>query len=210
MVIVLRNRIKELRLAAGLTQAELADRMTPKESQQQVERWENGQDKLKISQAKRVARALGVDELAVVADLPTPLVGMRRVPVYGSVAASHFAEIRAEDVLFYVAYPTTSPQVFGLLVEGDSMDRVAPNGSVVLVDPSILTFEDEEPGVFRWHNAATFKRFRQRGTRQWLEPDSSNPVHGKLVPNGDDGFDVIGGVYAILKRFERIVPEAAD
>jgi phage repressor protein C with HTH and peptisase S24 domain len=54
------SKIRELREAKGLSQQRLADLLTPKTSQAQIDRLEKGDRKLSVDWAQRIAKALGV------------------------------------------------------------------------------------------------------------------------------------------------------
>lgn len=79
--------------------------------------------------------------------------------------------------------------VFALRVRGSSMNRVAPEGSVIVVDYEDRELVDKRLYVVRYGNEATFKRYRNTGGPERLEPDSSEP-HETIFPV--DGFEVIG------------------
>lgn len=71
-----------------------------------------------------------------------------------------------------------------LEVEGDSMDRISPPGSVILVNRNekkltlnALYVVADETG------AATYKRFRNKPDR--FEPVSTNPEHSPIFPDGN-------------------------
>ncbi len=59
------NRIKELRQSRGWSQQQLADRVSPKTTQPQIDRLEKGERKLSLEWMERIAPALGVDPTAL-------------------------------------------------------------------------------------------------------------------------------------------------
>ena len=129
---------------------------------------------------------------------PTPIVS---APILSAVEAGEFAEIRDEppksrQSSILVEYPR--PTVIALPVEGDSMDRVAPAGSYIIIDYSLKDLSDGDLCVVRRAGEATFKRYRHDGETAWLEPDSSNPRHGPLFPE-EDGIpvEIVGNVVDI-------------
>lgn len=82
-----------------------------------------------------------------------------------------------------------------LEVEGDSMNLVAPDGSIIFVDRS-----DDKMIVGRFyvfaseHGEATFKRYRSGPFR--LQPYSTNPDHETIYPTTE--MRVIGRVRRVL------------
>lgn len=64
---------------------------------------------------------------------------------------------------------------FALTVEGDSMDRVSPDGSVIVVNQADRTLVSGKPYVISQRGEATFKLWRADPPR--FAPFSTNPVH---------------------------------
>lgn len=85
--------------------------------------------------------------------------------------------------------------LIALRVQGASMNRVAPDGSVIIVDYADRTLVSGGYYVVKHGEGATFKRYRANPDR--LEPDSTEPfdtvfVHGELV--------VVGRVTQVVNR----------
>jgi SOS-response transcriptional repressor LexA len=82
-------------------------------------------------------------------------------------------------------------QWIALRVQGDSMDRISPPGSVIFVNRND---RDLVPGGFyvvaNELHEATYKRWRPDPSR--FEPYSNNPEHAPIIPNGE--ITVIGRV----------------
>lgn len=84
-----------------------------------------------------------------------------------------------------------------LKVEGDSMDRIAPDQSVIIVNRADDTLVDSRFYVFVLEGGdATFKQFR-RQPRPVLRPFSSNLDH-LATPVEDDEFFVFGRVRRVI------------
>lgn len=64
---------------------------------------------------------------------------------------------------------------FALTVDGDSMDRIAPDGSKIVVDQSDRELVSGKPYVFSDRGQASFKLWRANPPR-WA-PYSTNPAH---------------------------------
>lgn len=84
---------------------------------------------------------------------------------------------------------------FALRVSGDSMDEVAPDGSIIVVNRADRRLQRHKFYVFGIRGEATFKRYVDRPVKR-LEPFSSNRSHEPIYP-GDD-FTVIGRVHRVI------------
>ena len=110
------------------------------------------------------------------------------VPLLSMVSAGHLREqptITAADIERWVRVADMPKgEWIALAVEGDSMDRVAPEGSIVLVNRADDRLIDGKFYIFSLGNgAATFKRYRRNPER--LQPYSTNPDHISIPVNGD-------------------------
>lgn len=84
---------------------------------------------------------------------------------------------------------------FALGVEGTSMNRVAPDGSIILVNRADSRLLDGRFYVFATNTgAATFKQYRKNPDR--LQPFSTEPDHFS-IPASDDLY-VIGRVRRVI------------
>lgn len=122
-------------------------------------------------------------------------------PLYGSIAAGTPIEmVEVEDT-----FPIPSemhrryPDAFLLKVEGESMNRVLPNGCMALVDPCDTVEHDGEPYAVcvNGYNA-TIKRVRALANGFELDPDSIDPTYKPVVYDygveGTETITVIGRV----------------
>ncbi|MGP1255225.1 MAG: LexA family protein [Kiloniellales bacterium] len=91
----------------------------------------------------------------------------------------------------------TRSTIFALRVRGNSMDRIAPEGSVIIIDYGDRDLIDGRYYVFRLSNGgdATFKRYRANPTR--LEPNSTQP-HETIFP--EESVEVIGRVIQVVQE----------
>lgn len=108
------------------------------------------------------------------------------VPLYGSIAAGTPIEMIAiEDTQqvpekVYAAHPSA----FLLRVEGESMNRILPNGCLALVDPCTEVERDGLPYAVCVNGYdATIKRVRKLNNGFVLEPDSTDPTYQSKVFN---------------------------
>lgn len=81
---------------------------------------------------------------------------------------------------------------FALRVEGDSMDRLSPDGSIIVVDRAERTLTKGRCYVFSVRGETTYKRWHDKPP--YLAPFSTNPSNEPIfVPKRSD-FGVIGRV----------------
>lgn len=116
------------------------------------------------------------------------------IPIIGQVAAGSWREAIENPI---AAMPAPDPdmpaQTFGLIVEGDSMDRIVEDGGTVLIDPQDTALY---PGryyvVSNGTGETTFKQFLLDPAR--LEPCSSNADHRAIMIGDGTSFHVVGRV----------------
>jgi SOS-response transcriptional repressor LexA len=85
--------------------------------------------------------------------------------------------------------------LIALRVHGASMNRVAPDGSVIIVDYADRTLVSGGYYVVKHGEGATFKRFRASPDR--LEPDSTEAFETVFVR---DELEVVGRVTQVVNR----------
>lgn len=195
MKIDIGKNIRLLRGQSGITQLELADRIGM--SQSQIQKLEMGDRSLKIETLEKIAAALCVDlsELVFKAH-PFPY---RHIPIRGIVNAGE-PMIVFDDATDYdtVAFDTERSDYFALKVQGHSMDKVAPDGSTIIVDPRetdpqalhkqpIVALQDGEVIFKIWDNS--LKLFQPKSTR-----DDYDPIAAKF------GAQILGKVVAYIVR----------
>ena len=165
------QNIKLKRLGAGLTQVTLAEKLGL--SQAYIHKIEQGTESLKVSTVEKIAEALGVDISDLIFKVnPFPY---RHIPIKGVVNAGE-PMIVFDDVTDYetVAFDSDRSDLFALKVRGHSMDKVAPDGSIIIVDPKqiepeslhkqpIVAIQDGESIFKIWDN--NFKLFEPKSTR---------------------------------------------
>jgi repressor LexA len=195
MKIDIGKNIRLLRGNAGLTQQQLADKIGM--SQSIVGKLEMETRSLKIDVLEKIAEALDVSlsELIFKAH-PFPY---RHVPIRGVVNAGE-PMITFDDLTEYetVAFDTERGDFFALKVQGHSMDKVAPDGSTIIIDPkqtdpqalhkqAIVAIQDGEVLFKMWDNS--LKLFQPKSTR-----DDYDPIPAKY------GAQILGKVVAFIVR----------
>ncbi len=95
----------------------------------------------------------------------------------------------------HVLVDSDRESLIGLRVVGTSMNRIAPEGAVIIVDFAEKELMEGRYYVVRHNGAATFKRFRDNPKR--LEPYSTEPDHETLFAS--EGVEVVGRVIRITQ-----------
>lgn len=165
------NGLRVAMKRAGLGHTELAEKI--RTSKQNVQRWADGERKLPIPRAAQIAPY--VDSTAaelILADMS----GIQRVPVLDEVSAGRLSapnsQILIEDVPLLAFTDLGRGAFFALRVKGNSMDRVSPDGSVIIVDRADTQLVAGKPYVFSEKGGeATYKLWRP-GEPAYLEPNS--------------------------------------
>ena len=198
-VMTIGERIKEARLAAGMSQEKLGEIIGWRQSR--VGNYERGIREPRVDDLEKIARALNVSVLwlatgegPMVADLPPHLT---RVPVISYVQAGSWTE--AVD-----SFPTGNgletvttdldlgDYAFALRIKGDSMEPEFHEGDIIIIDPSV----EPRPGDYvvakrDKDNEATFKKYR-RPAEDVIELVPLNPDHPPLKIDANTPGKIIG------------------
>jgi SOS-response transcriptional repressor LexA len=161
----------------------------------------------RVDNLQRVCDTLGLRMYWVTTGLGPRLIGERdygadvtQVPVVSWVAATGFSEspaVERGDDLAYLPVPGLPRGDFlALRVVGDSMNLVAPENSIIIVDRSDTVPRPRGFYVFATPDGgeATFKRWMSRPDR--LEPYSTNPAHEAIYLDAPP--TVIGRVRKVM------------
>ena len=194
------KNIAEAREKKGWSQKTLASKIGT--SQQQIARFEAGTE-VRASTLVNLSKALGVSisNLLGMTDNNEPEDDFVDVPLYGSIAAGTPILMDSAESMHPV--PTIVrkryPDAFLLRVEGNSMNRVLPNGSFALVDPCDEVTADNKPHAVCVNGySATIKRVRKLANGFELAPDSTDPTYKPVVYDygveGTETITVIGRV----------------
>lgn len=149
-------------------------------TQQQIGKLVNGQREMTAVWAERLAGPLRVSPEQLV----FPNLRRTRVPLLSWVSAGkmvHQEGVRKTDVKkWLLAADLPRGDWFCLEVQGDSMDRIAPDGSYIFVNGADQRLVNDGFYVFGTpEGEVTFKRFRA-GRPPRLQPYSTNPDHETL------------------------------
>ena len=146
-----------------------------------------------------IAHALNVDVIELIADRYTPT---QKIPIISWVSAGRVKEVEndisllEETTSFISADDLDGDNIFALRVDGDSMNRCALPGSIVIVDPNKQYLIDRKLYIFSNADGALFKMYRASPPR--LEPYSYNAEHEAIYPNEENNYNVVGQVVRIV------------
>lgn len=150
--------------------------------------------------AKRYARAYGVRWEWLLEGDGVPVAAVKAdiisVPLLSWVSAGRLADagsqIPVEDVPLLAFADLGRGEFFALKVQGDSMDRISPDGSVIVVNRVDRTLSPGKSYVFSVRGETTFKLWRPEPDR--LEPYSTNPANPTIFIRRRRDVEVIGRV----------------
>lgn len=184
------ERIKALREQLNESQAEFGDRFDVE--QPTVSRWEKGSIPARPLW-EPISRVAGKNHLEFI------LGETLEVPLLSWVAASELCDVgdiphESEAPGVPAAGLPRGGKWFALRVEGDSMNLVAPEGSIVFVDYSDTTTLDDRYYIVRAPEGTSFKQFKADPPR--FEPYSTNRSHRIIFPK--KGLAVIGRVRRVV------------
>lgn len=177
------KNIKRLRMNRDWTQEQLAEKVGVTRST--VTQWETGWSKPRMGAVEKLAAVFGVSTSDMVND-QSDISNFVDVPLYGSIAAGTPIEMHAVDSSHPVPTKIREryPDAFLLKVEGDSMNRILPNGCYALVDPRQTADCNGAPYAVCVNGYdATIKRVRKLNNGFELVPDSNDPTYEKRTYN---------------------------
>lgn len=188
----MRNRIREFRNKKGLSVQQLADLIGVAQGST-ISKLETGRQPVKLDHLESIAAALGVEPYELIYFGPEQPEKARRLPMIGMVSAGNWSEaIQHADEYFISA--DGGPRSFALKVTGQSMNRVIPEGKIIVVDPDDLDLIDGKIYVImNGDGEACMKRFRASNGPARFEPDSTEEGH-KTIKIGQDQYTVVGRV----------------
>jgi SOS-response transcriptional repressor LexA len=119
------------------------------------------------------------------------------VPLLDTVTAGKLSEpmsqIPVDQVPLLAFADLGRGDFFALKVEGDSMDRISPDGSIIVVNRADRAPVDRAYYVFSYRGETTFKMWRADEPAH-LAPYSTNPIHQPMFFKRKRDLEVIGRV----------------
>ncbi len=205
------RNIRRLREIFDLTQADLAE--VAGVTKNAVSQWENGRAEPRMGAIERMAACYGLKKSYLIEDggmdlidpvtkkpsesralpanaLPVYSSGEATVPLLtlGRVHAGDLADEETPEVRVEVPASVLAahPRAFALVVEGDCMDRVVPEGAHVLVDPGREPSNGSIAVVETEAYQAVMRRWYRGSSTLMLSADSFSE-HEDLIFGQDDG-----------------------
>ncbi|MDQ2079508.1 XRE family transcriptional regulator [Xanthobacteraceae bacterium Astr-EGSB] len=181
---------------SGLSQAEMARRLTT-ELRRDI-------DRAAVNKMVKGTRDVAADEMLAIetiSGVPAPSINaITKVPLIEWVSAGKLSEPASQlaaDQAPQLAFADLGRgDFFALKVEGNSMDRISPEGSIILVNRAERTLVNGRFYVFSLRGKTTYKRWRADDP-PYLAPYSTDPVHGPIFVKKKD-FEVVGRVRRTL------------
>lgn len=184
------NRLAQARDHAGMTQQQVAAAIGVTTTGYQ--NWEYGNTSIKASALRELAKLFGctTDYLLNISDVKAAVPSATRMlPVFGSISAGTPREaLTQSDVMhetperLYLEHE----RAFWLTVSGNSMNRLFPDGSLVLIDPDSEVRNGDVAVVFVNGDDATLKRVYFEGGSIRLHPESYDPEYRDRVIDASD------------------------
>ena len=180
-----------------------------------VTNWTSGINAPDIETIATIANVYGVTLSAIlegrVSPKEEPTEAWASVPLYGSIAAGTPIEMASVEDTFVIPGELMSryPNSFLLKVVGESVNRVIPNGSYALINPTKETHDGKAYAVCVNGYDATIKRVRTLANGIELYPDSTDPTIKPMVfdyadPDAET-VTVIGEVVWYVVPFDYVI-----
>ena len=191
------DNIKRLRLKRDWTQEHLADLVGVTRST--VTQWETGWSQPRMGAVEKLAAAFGVSVADMVDDgqreLPRGAILPRKskaayAPLLGRVHAGDPQDPEVMDgpmVELPESIAEAHPRAYFLEVEGDCMDKVYPEGCLIMVDPDREPANGSIAAVSIDGADYVMRRLLRTSNTMVLAPESFNPEHEDIVITASGG-----------------------
>lgn len=181
--------------ADGMSQSELARRLAA--------RLRVGFDRSKINKILKDERDVSAEEMLAIEEItgfPAPAEARATlvpVPLVDWVSAGKLAstasQLPVEKVPLLAFADLGHGDFFATRVKGDSMDRVSPEGSVIIVDRNDKVLVGGKCYIFSVKGETTFKMY-QADDPPYLAPFSTNPLNKPIFPKKKNDWEIVGRV----------------
>lgn len=179
---IMATKLRAARSAKGLTAAQVGDAVG--KSAKTIYSWETGQGQPDADMLIKLCKIYDVH----VSDFFTERDSIKQqdwveVPLYGSIAAGKPIEMLQIEDTFTIPRQMREryPDSFLLKVCGESMNKILPNGSYALVNPTSEAIDGKAYAVAVNGYDATIKRVRHLDNGIELLPDSTDPTIRPMV-----------------------------
>ena len=193
------NNLKKMRKRANLTQEGLAEKIDV--SQHYISSLERGKQALNLKRVKQLAEVLNCTEAEIwgyeVAGSPVPIISWVSAGMF--LECSSISGFKQNDDGM-VLFDGPASGKFALTVQGNSMNRKAEEGSIIIVDTLDRDLIDGKLYIFSDPNTheTTFKQFKNEPPR--LVPLSTDegykPMHFSAEKDGAE-WHVVGRVIQV-------------
>ena len=191
------NRVRELRIRAGLQQKELA--ILAGVSHPTVSDWETGKKNPSGERLKKLSQIFGVDNATILGYDPLYIPIQRNaVPIVGEIACG--TPITAEEnIEGYADVPDGIRADFALICKGDSMEPTFKTGDIVLIrkQPDV---EDGQIAAVSIDGEATLKHVYHQQDGFLLVAD--NPAYSPIYARADSDKEII--VHGLAVGYTRL------
>lgn len=186
--------IKTALKASGVSQAEASRQLT--------QRLGRSIDRAAVNKMTKGKREIAGDELLALGKItgiapPVEDSPVTLVPLVSWVSAGRLrdpgAPLPIQDVPLLAFSDLGRGDFFALKVAGDSMDRISPEGSIIIVNRSERNLHRGKPYVFSIRGETTYKMWEPEPVPR-LEPRSLNMSHQAIFVDSEDDLEVVGRV----------------
>lgn len=188
------DRVRQLRDMAGMTQAELAQKMDV--SRPAIGSWESGKARPRLNKLKQLADLFGVTVSDLMGEMPIEGAPTGLVPLLGT---THMG--KAEDDTYPEAYVRVPQEVidrhpgcFAVHAEGGCMDKRYPHDCVVVLDPEMEPRVGDAVLARFQDGRSVLRSYMPGSTMLMLSPDSWSGEWDDIVVRADDEPVELGGV----------------
>jgi SOS-response transcriptional repressor LexA len=188
-----------LKHAENMPQAELARRLAT--------RLRVGFDRSKVQKMANGKREVSAEEMLAIEEItgfPAPAearTALVPVPLVDWISAGRLAtsesQLPVEKVPLLAFADLGAGDFFATRVKGDSMDRLSPEGSIIIVDRNDKTLIGGKCYVFAVKGETTFKMY-QADDPPYLAPYSTNPSNKPIFPKKKTDWEIVGRVKRTL------------
>lgn len=191
------NRVRELRIRAGLQQKELA--ILAGVSHPTVSDWETGKKNPSGERLKKLSQIFGVDNATILGYDPVYIpISQNAVPIIGDIACGNPTEaIQNNDG--YTDVPENVHADFALRCKGDSMDPTFKDGDLVLIriQPDV---ENGQIAAVNIGGETTLKHVYHQQDGLLLVAD--NPAYSPIYARADSGKEIT--IHGLAVGYTRI------